>query len=105
MGSRAKTSGVRLTEHDASLVKGMLTRGDRQHDIAAYFGVNAGRIAEITGGDTFSSVQPAAAADLPSPGPYPTGKQVAKALAALDQALNALALAKTKIGAITRATT
>jgi hypothetical protein len=25
----------------------MLTRGDRQHDIAAYFGVNAGRIAWV----------------------------------------------------------
>ena len=31
---------------DAAVVKGMLLRGDRRHDIAAWFGVS-GRIAEI----------------------------------------------------------
>lgn len=103
MGSRAKTSGVRLTEYDAALVKGMLARGDRQHDIAAWFGVNGGRIAEIATGATFGWVH-RAEEGLPPPGPYPTGKQAAEAQAALDQALNALALAKVKIGAITRAT-
>jgi hypothetical protein len=29
----------------------MLARGDRQHDIALYFGVNGGRIGEIATGD------------------------------------------------------
>jgi len=48
--TRAKTSGIRLNESDASLVKAMLDRGDRQHDIAAWFGVNGGRIAEIARG-------------------------------------------------------
>ena len=42
MSRRAKSSGIRLTEYDAALVKGMLARGDRQHDIAAWFGVNGG---------------------------------------------------------------
>ena len=32
---------------DTRIVKGMLSRGDRQHDIAAYFGVNGGRVAEV----------------------------------------------------------
>lgn len=104
MGSRAKTSGVRLTEYDAAFVKGMLARGDRQHDIAAWFGVNGGRIAEVATGATFAWVH-RATADLPPPGPYPTGKQAAEAQAALDRALNALTLAKVKIGEITRATT
>ncbi len=104
MGSRAKTSGVRLTVHDAALVKGMLARGDRQHDIAAWFGVNGGRIAEVATGATFGWVYQVTE-DLPPPGPYPTGKQAAEVQAALDRALNALALAKIKIGAITRATT
>ncbi len=104
MGGRAKTSGVRLTEYEAALVKGMLARGDRQHDIAAWFGVNGGRIAEIATGSTFGWVQ-VVDEDLPPPGPYPTGKQAAEAQAALDQALSALALAKTKIGAVMRATT
>lgn len=103
MGSRAKTSGVRLTEYDAALVKGMLARGDRQHDVAAWFGVNGGRIAEVATGATFGWVHQAEEG-LPPQGPYPTGKQAAEAQAALDQALNALALAKIKIGAITRAT-
>lgn len=104
IGRRAKTSGVRLIEYDAALVKGMLARGDRQHDIAAWFGVNSGRIAEIATGATFGWVHQAEA-DLPPQGPYPTGKQAAEAQAALDQALNALALAKIKIGAITRVNT
>ncbi|HBS39802.1 MAG TPA: hypothetical protein DEA75_15595 [Rhodobacteraceae bacterium] len=103
MGSRAKISGVRLTEYDAALVKGMLARGDRQHDIAAWFGLNGGRIAEVATGVTFAWVHQETV-DLPPSGPYPTGKQAAEAQAALDQALNALALAKVKIGAITRAT-
>lgn len=38
---RAPESGIRLSSADAALVKGMLARGDRQHDIAAWFGVNA----------------------------------------------------------------
>ena len=93
---RAIPSGIRLTEHDAALVKGMLSRGDRQHDIAAWFGVNGGRIAEIATGTSFASV-PEATSDLPPPGPHPTGKQAAEAQEALDEALNALALAKIKL--------
>jgi hypothetical protein len=38
---------ISLTETDAALVKGMLRRGDRQHDVAAWFGVNGRRITEI----------------------------------------------------------
>jgi hypothetical protein len=53
---RASASGICLSERDAALVKGMLYRGDRQHDIAAWFGVNGGRIAEIATGHTFSWV-------------------------------------------------
>jgi hypothetical protein len=51
--SRANASGISLTAAHAALVKGMLKRGDRQHDIAAWFGVNGGRIAEIANGDRF----------------------------------------------------
>lgn len=94
---RAKPSGVRLTEYDAALVKGMLVRGDRQHDIAAWFGVNGGRIAEIATGASFAWVSMAAVKDLPPPGPYPTGKQAIEAQAALSQALDALMLADTHI--------
>jgi len=58
---------------DASIVKGMLARGDRQHDIAAYFGVNGGRVAEVaTGNCAWPTVTPMAEHLLSPPGPYIT---------------------------------
>lgn len=70
---RAEISGISLTNEDASIVKGMLERGDRQHDIAAWFGVNGGRIAEISKGDKFKNV-PVQREGLPPPGPYTSGR-------------------------------
>lgn len=82
-GYRAPPSGIRLNEDDAAIVKGMIDRGDRQHDIAAWFGVNGGRIAEISTGAKFKDVQPANASILPPPGPYLSGRQSAELLAKL----------------------
>lgn len=59
-----------LTEAQAALIKGMLLRGDKQSDIAAWFGVNSGRVAEINKGHRFPKVQAAAWSLLPPPGPY-----------------------------------
>jgi len=95
--TRAKTSGVQLTEADAALVKGMLARGDRQHDIASWFGVNAGRVAEIATGITFDEVGSAAFDQLPPPGPYLSGKAAHAALAALEAAKSALTTAEQRI--------
>jgi hypothetical protein len=67
---RAPASGIRLTKPDAAIAKGMLLRGDRQSDIAAWFGCNAGRIAEIATGATFASTMAAEQSDLPPRGPY-----------------------------------
>jgi hypothetical protein len=67
---RSKSPGIRLSERDAAVVKGMLARGDRQSDIAAFFKVNGGRICEINTGRTFVGVEPAAPGQLPPPGPY-----------------------------------
>jgi len=72
---RAESSGISLTEEDAAIVKGMLARGDRQHDIAAWFGVNGGRIGEISSGNKFEHVHPQTD-DLPPPGPYTSGKNI-----------------------------
>lgn len=80
---RAEPSGIRLDEDDAALVKGMLARGDRQHDIAAWFGVNGGRIAEISTGAKFIEVKPAVLTELPPRGPYLSGRQSAQLLARL----------------------
>ena len=73
--SRAFNSGIKLSESDAAIVKGMLHRGDRQHDIASWFGVNSGRIAEISVRYKFSHVI-MKRDNLPPPGPYLTGKQL-----------------------------
>ncbi|VAV92832.1 hypothetical protein MNBD_ALPHA02-619 [hydrothermal vent metagenome] len=48
---------ARLTESDAEIIKGMLFRGDKQSDIAAYFGVNIGRISEINNRYKFAHVK------------------------------------------------
>ena len=66
--SRAKASGLSLTNREASIVLGMVSRGDRDHDIAAWFGVNQGRIAEVKGG-SHGSISAAPPADLPPKGP------------------------------------
>ncbi len=70
---RADNSGNKLTEDDVSIVKGMLLRGDRQHDIASWFGVNGGRIGEVSKGRKFLRVSPQTT-NLPPPGPYLSGR-------------------------------
>jgi hypothetical protein len=82
-----------LSEHEMSIVKGMISRGDRQHDIAAYFGVNGGRIGEISKGTRGigAGVHPAESEDLPPPGPYMAGRSALRArntLVALRQLID-----------------
>jgi len=84
--ARAEPSGISLTYSDASIVKGMLARGDRQHDIAAWFGVNGGRIGDISTGAKFPSVAAAPLDKLPPPGPYLTGRDAYAAMIALEEA-------------------
>jgi hypothetical protein len=57
----------------------MLLRGDKQHDIAAYFGVNGGRIAEISTQQTGASVAAASPENLPPAGPYMAGRSALRA--------------------------
>jgi hypothetical protein len=71
---RAPSAGIRLSRADAAIVKAMIYRGDRQSDIASYFGVNGGRIAEVSTGMKFGSVQMAHQDSLPPPGPYIYGE-------------------------------
>ena len=97
MNKRAEASGIRLSDRDASIVKGMLMRGDRQHDIAAWFGVNGGRIAEVATGSNFSWISPEQGANLPLKGPYPNGRQATLAMAALKKANQAIESAISEI--------
>ena len=66
MGSRV----AKIGEAEAGVVKAMLARGDKQHDIASWFGVNGGRIAEIATGQKFKTVPPCKHDTLPPQGPY-----------------------------------
>lgn len=75
MGQRARPSGLTISERDAALIRGMIRRGDRHHDIAAFFGVNQGRIAEVKDGTRFPEVPPAGLDELPPRGPYLTPKE------------------------------
>jgi hypothetical protein len=60
----------------------MILRGDRKHDIAAFFGVNPGRIADVESGRRFPSVPAAPQADLPPAGPYLAPRELWRAGAA-----------------------
>lgn len=70
-GGNVMKNTIRLTESDAAIVKGMLRRGDKQHDIAALFGVNGGRIAEVATGYRFEEIPEADQDTLPPAGAYP----------------------------------
>jgi hypothetical protein len=90
---RAEPSGRRLSEFDAALVKGMAARSDRHHDIAAWFGVNQGRIAEVLSGQKFPFMPAAEIEQLPPPGPYSSGRAAHHSLMALEEAKAALEVA------------
>lgn len=90
MGHRADPSGIVLGAADAAVIKGMLLRGDRQHDIAAWFGVNGGRIGEIATGQRFAEVPAEGPGGLPPPGPYPRAREAVAAMQALAAAKQAL---------------
>jgi len=42
--SKANASGITVTADMIPVIIGMVNRGDRRHDIAAWFGLNQGRI-------------------------------------------------------------
>jgi hypothetical protein len=92
---KADPSGTRLSHRDTRFVKGMLMRGDRQHDIAAYFGVNGGRIAEVSIGDNeYPNAQPMEEEQLPPPGPYLTKFAMQSVIYTLNEAIEAIELAE-----------
>src|SRR5689334_11323772 len=87
--SRASASGYSIDSDDVPIILGMLARDDRKHDIAAWFGVNQGRIKNAEDGKY--GVGPAAAGHLLPPKGPPGIKgrrlrsEVEKALSVLSQ--------------------
>lgn len=79
----SKSSGYTLMQKDAEVVLGQVARGDREHDIAAWFGVNQGRIAEVKKGDGWGSLTAASADRLPPRGaPGIKGRRLRDAIGA-----------------------
>ena len=74
-----------LTRKDASIVMGMLARGDKNQDIAAWFGENPARIVEVQNGQAFGPIAAADAGMLP-----PKGAVGPKARRLRASAINAL---------------
>lgn len=57
-----------LSRKDATIVMGMLARGDHNQDIAAWFGENPARIVEVQNGQMYGVVEAAPADKLPPKG-------------------------------------
>jgi hypothetical protein len=66
--AKGKSSGIALTNKDAAKALGMVARGDREHDIACYFGVNQARITEVKDG-SHGSLPLVSPDELPPKGP------------------------------------
>jgi len=87
-----------LSAEQAAIVKGCLARGDKQHDIAAYFGENGGRVAEIAKGHKHPDVKPAPKRLLPTPQQMmPAGFIVQEVRAAIQVIEIGLASAKARL--------
>jgi hypothetical protein len=69
--AKAKRSGIVVHQADVPIIRGMVDRGDRKHDIAAWFGLNQGRIAEVEDGvhGTHPAAHPSKLPPSGSPGP------------------------------------
>lgn len=56
--SRPRRHSPEVTPEMAGKIKTMLAHGMIQHDIAAVFGINQGRVSEIKTGEKFGDVPP-----------------------------------------------
>lgn len=64
---KAARSGLSVQSSDVPVILGMIDRGDRNHDIAAWFGLNQGRIKEVKDGQ-YGTPAIASATKLPPSG-------------------------------------
>lgn len=91
-----------LTTHEASIAIGMVARGDDQHDVAAWFGINQGRIADALKG-LYGTTEAAPKDELPPKGaPGVKGRRLKafaeNAVAALEAGDEKRALEQLKAG-------
>jgi hypothetical protein len=83
--TRADASGLKVEKDDIPIIIGMVNRGDRRHDIAAWFGLNQGRIKNTQDG-RYGAPETIPGINLPPKGPPGLkGRRLREALgAALD---------------------
>lgn len=77
-----------LTSNDGKKIVGMAARGDKHHDIAAYFGENQARVAEVLSGQMFGALSAAPSDELPPKGaPGVKGRRLRAGVKAAIEAL------------------
>lgn len=84
---KASRSGITVSPSDVPIILAMIARGDRKHDIAAWFGLNQGRIAEIEGGDHGTPPLAPQSEVPPSGSPGPKALELRRAVEMVGQAL------------------
>ena len=85
--AKARRSGIVVTSADVPLILAMVARGDRRHDVGAWFGLNQGRIKEVEDGD-YGSPAAAPPDQLPPSGsPGPKALDLRRAAARIEQIL------------------
>jgi hypothetical protein len=65
--AQGNASGRRVKAADVPIIMGMIGRGDRHHDIAAWFGLNQGRIKDTQDG-AYGPAQTSPGTKLPPKG-------------------------------------
>lgn len=83
-----------ITREQAAIAKGLLARGDKQSDIAAFLSTNSGRIAEINTGARHKDVAAVPGKDLPTVSEVAGGFVIFLANQALDRAALGIRAAK-----------
>ena len=84
---KAKSSGITPTRSDAAKILAMVARGDRRHDIAAWFGLNQGRIKEVEDGEHGTPPMIASLQLPPSGSPGPKARDLRAAVEKVHQLL------------------
>ncbi len=91
-----------LTNREAQIVLGMIARGDKQHDIAAWFGENQARIVEVEKGSHGSLAAAPKEELFPRGSPGPKGRRLKafakKALQLLEEGKVEDAAKELKVG-------
>ncbi|MEQ8837130.1 MAG: hypothetical protein RID07_10045 [Lacipirellulaceae bacterium] len=85
---KGNSSGYKLKSTDIPIVMGMIARRDRHHDIAAWFGVNQGRIKDAQDGK-YGPTTTVASLELPPSGaPGIKGRRLREEVGKLVQRLD-----------------